>query len=128
MIAGSLRATHGAPLWAGVDQGFDGADLDAWDEPNDLPCAVWLSGEASASNYWSRISAQSRITLTISHVVGGCVCGWVGVWVCVCGCVGVCVCVCVWVGVWVAGWVLTSALQPPEPLPWNTEHSRGEVR
>ena len=65
-----IQTHYGAPLWAGANRGFNGADLDAWDEPDVLPCAVWLPGEAPASDYWFRISARSRIALTISHVAG----------------------------------------------------------
>ena len=39
-----IRPHYGAPLWAGVDRGAEGVDLEAWDEAGDLPCAAWPNG------------------------------------------------------------------------------------
>ena len=65
-----IRTHYGAPLWVGFDRDVEGVDLDAWDEPGDLPCAVWLPGEAPDHSYRRRISVMPRGTLTISHVEG----------------------------------------------------------
>ena len=46
-----IQTHYGAPLWAGVDRGAEGVDLEAWDEAGDLPCAVWLPGEAPDHSY-----------------------------------------------------------------------------
>ena len=40
------KTHYGAPLWAGVDPGFEGASLDLWDEQDAGPCVVWLPGSA----------------------------------------------------------------------------------
>ena len=61
-----IRTHYGAPLWARVDPGFEGANLDLWDKQEACPCAVWLPGSDPTRDYWSQIAAQLRTTLTIS--------------------------------------------------------------
>ena len=63
-----IQTHYGAPFWAHVDQDIDMANLEDWDEVNDLPSVVWLSGDTPGRDYWRRISSKSRITAPVSHV------------------------------------------------------------